>query len=380
MGRAPCCDKANVKRGPWSPEEDAKLKSYIQDQGTGGNWIALPQKIGLKRCGKSCRLRWLNYLRPNIKHGDFSNEEDNIICTLYMSIGSRWSIIAAQLPGRTDNDIKNYWNTRLKKKLLGKQRKEVQHSRRSSSCYVKVKQQQETAISKIDDDPFIADALQANLNHIHSLSNSAGYCIPKLHPDHATMSFLENQYPTSYPTHNPPLHPPHDPIKKHDQNAFTNYDFPFSISSNNLANYKLLPPNEINHSSNFPVSSTFVDYSTTTSNNSQLSNTTHAYSSDLISYLNTFPSIDQMDETILYGFDEISSLCGVDMVNAGSFTGTTSTAESTTTWKGDTSSFVCTTVPSNNDIYQEDNYENRRKLGMCTIEEQRHFEIHQHIA
>uniref|UniRef100_A0A7N0UM95 Uncharacterized protein n=1 Tax=Kalanchoe fedtschenkoi TaxID=63787 RepID=A0A7N0UM95_KALFE len=124
MGRAPCCDKANVKKGPWSPEEDAKLKSYIEQNGTGGNWIALPHKIGLKRCGKSCRLRWLNYLRPNIKHGGFSEEEDNIICSLYISIGSRWSIIAAQLPGRTDNDIKNYWNTRLKKKLLGKQRKD----------------------------------------------------------------------------------------------------------------------------------------------------------------------------------------------------------------------------------------------------------------
>lgn len=120
MGRAPCCDKANVKKGPWSPEEDSELKKYIEKYGTGGNWIALPQKVGLKRCGKSCRLRWLNYLRPNIKHGGFSEEEDNIICTLYLSIGSRWSIIAAQLPGRTDNDIKNYWNTRLKKKLLGK--------------------------------------------------------------------------------------------------------------------------------------------------------------------------------------------------------------------------------------------------------------------
>ncbi|KAK8642637.1 hypothetical protein V6N13_011974 [Hibiscus sabdariffa] len=132
MGRAPCCDKANVKKGPWSPEEDAKLKAYIDQHGTGGNWIALPQKIGLKRCGKSCRLRWLNYLRPNIKHGGFSEEEDRIICSLYISIGSRWSIIAAQLPGRTDNDIKNYWNTRLKKKLLGKQRKEHQ-SRRGNS-------------------------------------------------------------------------------------------------------------------------------------------------------------------------------------------------------------------------------------------------------
>ncbi|XP_073298293.1 uncharacterized protein [Primulina huaijiensis] len=119
MGRSPCCDKNNVKKGPWSSEEDVKLKAYIEKHGTGGNWIALPQKIGLKRCGKSCRLRWLNYLRPNIKHGDFTEEEDNIICRLYISIGSRYIIIAAQLPGRTDNDIKNYWNTRLKKKLLG---------------------------------------------------------------------------------------------------------------------------------------------------------------------------------------------------------------------------------------------------------------------
>ncbi|CAN1171806.1 Transcription factor MYB36 [Linum perenne] len=118
MGRAPCCDKANVKKGPWSPEEDAKLKDYIEKFGTGGNWIALPHKAGLKRCGKSCRLRWLNYLRPNIKHGEFSDDEDRVICSLFATIGSRWSIIAAQLPGRTDNDIKNYWNTKLKKKLM----------------------------------------------------------------------------------------------------------------------------------------------------------------------------------------------------------------------------------------------------------------------
>ncbi|KAJ0986460.1 hypothetical protein J5N97_004816 [Dioscorea zingiberensis] len=118
MGRAPCCDKANVKRGPWSPEEDAVLKSYLEKHGTGGNWIALPLKAGLKRCGKSCRLRWLNYLRPDIKHGGFTEEEDNIILALYNNIGSRWSVIASHLPGRTDNDVKNYWNTKLKKKLM----------------------------------------------------------------------------------------------------------------------------------------------------------------------------------------------------------------------------------------------------------------------
>ncbi|KAL2621708.1 hypothetical protein R1flu_001913 [Riccia fluitans] len=120
MGRAPCCDKANVKRGPWSPEEDTKLKSFIEQNGTGGNWIALPRKAGLKRCGKSCRLRWINYLRPDIKHGNFTVEEEEIMYKLHSQIGSKWSKIAAELPGRTDNDIKNYWNTRLKKKLPGR--------------------------------------------------------------------------------------------------------------------------------------------------------------------------------------------------------------------------------------------------------------------
>ncbi|GKV28056.1 hypothetical protein SLEP1_g37155 [Rubroshorea leprosula] len=118
MGKAPCCDKANVKKGPWSPEEDNTLRSYLETYGTGGNWITLPRKAGLKRCGKSCRLRWLNYLRPDIKLGGFTQEEDNIICDLYKTIGSRWSTIASKLPGRTDNDVKNHWNTRLKKKIL----------------------------------------------------------------------------------------------------------------------------------------------------------------------------------------------------------------------------------------------------------------------
>ena len=118
MGRAPCCDKARVKRGPWSPEEDEQLRAYVRANGFGGNWIALPHKAGLNRCGKSCRLRWLNYLRPDIRHGGYTEQEDRVICSLYASIGSRWSIIASKLPGRTDNDVKNYWNTKLKKKAM----------------------------------------------------------------------------------------------------------------------------------------------------------------------------------------------------------------------------------------------------------------------
>ncbi|XP_028775303.1 transcription factor MYB35 [Neltuma alba] len=117
MGRPPCCDKSNVKRGLWTPEEDAKLLAYVSNQGT-GNWTLVPKKAGLNRCGKSCRLRWTNYLRPDLKHHSFTPQEEELIINLHQAIGSRWSLIARRLPGRTDNDVKNHWNTKLRKKLM----------------------------------------------------------------------------------------------------------------------------------------------------------------------------------------------------------------------------------------------------------------------
>ncbi|CAO2169054.1 unnamed protein product, partial [Urochloa humidicola] len=69
------------------------------------------------RCSKSCRLRWTNYLRPGIKRGNFSDQEEKLIIHLQALLGNRWAAIASYLPERTDNDIKNYWNTHLKKKL-----------------------------------------------------------------------------------------------------------------------------------------------------------------------------------------------------------------------------------------------------------------------
>uniref|UniRef100_A0ACD5U005 Uncharacterized protein n=1 Tax=Avena sativa TaxID=4498 RepID=A0ACD5U005_AVESA len=132
MGRAPCCDKERVKRGPWAPEEDHQLRTYVRAHGIGGNWIALPQKAGLNRCGKSCRLRWLNYLQPDIRHGGYTDHEDRLICSLYASIGSRWSVIASKLPGRTDNDVKNYWNTKLKKKPIARALR--QHHHHDATC------------------------------------------------------------------------------------------------------------------------------------------------------------------------------------------------------------------------------------------------------
>ncbi|KAL4344108.1 transcription factor MYB74-like [Arachis ipaensis] len=106
-----------LKKGPWTPEEDQKLIDYIQKH-EHGKWRTLPKNAGLKRCGKSCRLRWANYLRPDIKRGRFSFEEEEMIIQLHTVLGNKWSTIAANLPGRTDNEIKNYWNTHIKKKLL----------------------------------------------------------------------------------------------------------------------------------------------------------------------------------------------------------------------------------------------------------------------
>lgn len=116
MGRSPCCDKVGLKKGPWTPEEDQKLLAYIEEHGH-GSWRALPTKAGLQRCGKSCRLRWTNYLRPDIKRGKFSIQEEQTIIQLHALLGNRWSAIATHLPKRTDNEIKNYWNTHLKKRL-----------------------------------------------------------------------------------------------------------------------------------------------------------------------------------------------------------------------------------------------------------------------
>ncbi|XP_030513358.2 transcription factor MYB102-like [Rhodamnia argentea] len=117
MGRAPCCDRSGLKRGPWTPEEDQKLVDYIHKHGS-GNWRTIPKNAGLQRCGKSCRLRWTNYLRPDIKRGRFSFEEEETIIQLHSILGNKWSAIAARLPGRTDNEIKNYWNTHIRKRLL----------------------------------------------------------------------------------------------------------------------------------------------------------------------------------------------------------------------------------------------------------------------
>ncbi|VVA22806.1 PREDICTED: mRNAion factor [Prunus dulcis] len=104
-----------LKKGPWTAAEDQILMEYVRKHGE-GNWNAVQRNSGLNRCGKSCRLRWANHLRPNLKKGVFSPEEERRILELHSKYGNKWARMASQLPGRTDNEIKNYWNTRIKRR------------------------------------------------------------------------------------------------------------------------------------------------------------------------------------------------------------------------------------------------------------------------
>ncbi|KAB1218364.1 Transcription factor MYB23 [Morella rubra] len=144
--------KKEVNKGVWTAEEDQKLAEVIAIHGA-KRWKTVAVKAGLNRCGKSCRLRWLNYLRPNIKRGNISDQEEDLILRLHKLLGNRWSLIAGRLPGRTDNEIKNYWNSHLSKKIkqekqLGAARREDYYSeenRREEKANVEIRGEENSA-------------------------------------------------------------------------------------------------------------------------------------------------------------------------------------------------------------------------------------------
>ncbi|KAL3356290.1 hypothetical protein AABB24_017130 [Solanum stoloniferum] len=196
MGR-PCCYKQKLRKGLWSPEEDEKLINHITKYGH-GCWSSVPKLAALQRCGKSCRLRWINYLRPDLKRGTFSQQEENLIIQLHSLLGNKWSQIASRLPGRTDNEIKNLWNSSIKKKLRQKGIDPNTHNKLLSVV------ENEEKVSAISMNIEKASEGSSEVNFIESHENS-NYGIQTDKSKSSLVTMTMDRYPSNTTTSAAPL-------------------------------------------------------------------------------------------------------------------------------------------------------------------------------
>ncbi|KAL3526625.1 hypothetical protein ACH5RR_011281 [Cinchona calisaya] len=167
------------RKGPWTPEEDHLLTQYVSLHGE-GRWSCVARSSGLNRSGKSCRLRWVNYLRPGLKRGHITPQEEGIIIELHALWGNKWSTIARYLPGRTDNEIKNYWRTHFKKRVKPSEKKDKRkfikqknNQQEDNSTSAKVSPQ-----SDVTSDQNIQQEIPSVL-----YSNMENACLPVLYHD-----------------------------------------------------------------------------------------------------------------------------------------------------------------------------------------------------
>ncbi|XP_054791775.1 transcription factor WER-like [Prosopis cineraria] len=205
------------KKGLWTEEEDRVLMEYIGVHGR-KHWNRISKVTGLMRSGKSCRLRWLNYLSPNVKHGSFTEEEDDLIIRLHNLLGNRWSLIAGRVPGRTDNQVKNHWNTHLCKKLgITKQTKRPMKHKESSKSSASQLEEARNVHTSLDSMPVIPLALNhkgkeaeiqgqgSRMSNNNSMTNveEAQHCWPSTEKDHFDQAFMFNDDHT-FVLHSPP--------------------------------------------------------------------------------------------------------------------------------------------------------------------------------